>query len=219
MGINASGTVIFPCQTGVYSADRQDRRKVRCSDDLSDEAGSPFGTDWGLCLGLGWSGKADRLHGLGRSRGSRVSRNPKTERDCRKDRGWDQDRGETRGGELVDGKVIPRNAVLSGEVIASAGKTGTEPSRLGIRIHSATWKGGTAPVTAYLTAWVTHRRMRPGRISNTDQSNLPPPSGTAAASIPARMNVPTSPSLRRTRTKAERCPIQRPLPPPTVGSP
>lgn len=54
---------------------------------------------------------------------------------------------------LVDGKVIPRNAVLSGEVIASAGKTGTEPSRLGIRIDSATWKGGTAPVTAYLTAW------------------------------------------------------------------
>ena len=64
---------------------------------------------------------------------------------------------------LVDGKVIPRNAILSGEVIASSGKSKTDPSRLGIRIDAATWKGGTAPITAYLTAWYYPTRDESGQ--------------------------------------------------------
>src|ERR1700685_232799 len=54
---------------------------------------------------------------------------------------------------LIDGKVIPRSAVFSGEVIDSAAKTATDPSRLAIRIDSVVWKKGSAALTAYLTAW------------------------------------------------------------------
>jgi hypothetical protein len=54
---------------------------------------------------------------------------------------------------LVDGTVIPRNAVFSGEVIESVTKTATDPSRLAIRMDSAQWKNGSASVKAYLTAW------------------------------------------------------------------
>jgi hypothetical protein len=54
---------------------------------------------------------------------------------------------------LIGGTVVPRNAVFSGEVIESAAKTATDPSRLAIRIDSVLWKKGSASVTAFLTAW------------------------------------------------------------------
>ena len=54
---------------------------------------------------------------------------------------------------LVNGAVMPRNAVFSGEVIESAAKTPTEPSRLSIRMSSEQWKGGSASIPLYLTAW------------------------------------------------------------------
>lgn len=54
---------------------------------------------------------------------------------------------------LVDGTVIPRNAIFSGEVIESVAKTAKDPSHLGIRIDSAQWKNGSATVKAYLIAW------------------------------------------------------------------
>lgn len=54
---------------------------------------------------------------------------------------------------LVDSAVIPRNAVFSGEVIESAAKTATEPSRLAIRMDSEQWKNGSASIKVYLTAW------------------------------------------------------------------
>jgi len=54
---------------------------------------------------------------------------------------------------LVDGNVIPRNAVFSGEVIESTAKAKTEPSRLAIRMDSVQWKSGSASVKVYLTAW------------------------------------------------------------------
>jgi hypothetical protein len=54
---------------------------------------------------------------------------------------------------LENGTVIPRNAVFSGEVLESAEKTSADPSRLTIRMDSAVWKDGTAPIKAYLTAW------------------------------------------------------------------
>lgn len=58
---------------------------------------------------------------------------------------------------LVNGTVIPRNAVFSGEVTQSIAKTATDPSRLGILMDSVQWKDGTAigstSMKAYLTAW------------------------------------------------------------------
>lgn len=54
---------------------------------------------------------------------------------------------------LENGTVIPKNTVFSGEVLESAEKTATSPSRLTIRMDSAAWKDGTASLKAYLTAW------------------------------------------------------------------
>jgi hypothetical protein len=54
---------------------------------------------------------------------------------------------------LVDGTVIPRNAVFSGEVIESVAKTKSDQSRLGLRMDLAQWKNGSARVKVYLTAW------------------------------------------------------------------
>jgi hypothetical protein len=54
---------------------------------------------------------------------------------------------------LVEGVVIPQDAILYGEVTESAAKSAAEPSRLGIRMDSARWKNGSAPIKVYLTAW------------------------------------------------------------------
>jgi hypothetical protein len=64
---------------------------------------------------------------------------------------------------LIGGAVIPRNAVFSGEVIESAAKTASDPSRLAIRIDSVLWKKGSAPVSAYLTAWYYPTRDATGQ--------------------------------------------------------
>jgi hypothetical protein len=60
---------------------------------------------------------------------------------------------------LVHGVVIPTDAILLGEVIESAAKSATAPSRLAIRVDSAQWKKRSMPIVlalspeAYLTAW------------------------------------------------------------------
>jgi hypothetical protein len=54
---------------------------------------------------------------------------------------------------LVNGTVIPQGAVFSGEVVDSVAKTETDPSKLGIRINSAQWKGGSATLNVYLIGW------------------------------------------------------------------
>jgi hypothetical protein len=54
---------------------------------------------------------------------------------------------------LVNGIVFPRNAIFSGEVLESAAKTKTDPSRLAIRMDSARWKNGSAAIRVYLTSW------------------------------------------------------------------
>jgi hypothetical protein len=60
---------------------------------------------------------------------------------------------------LVNGVVIPQDAIFSGEVIESASKTAGDPSRLAICIESAEWKNGSTPAVLvlpskiYLTAW------------------------------------------------------------------
>jgi hypothetical protein len=54
---------------------------------------------------------------------------------------------------LVSGAVVPKDAILSGEVIESVARSGSEPSRLAIRMDSAQWKNGSASLKVYLTAW------------------------------------------------------------------
>jgi hypothetical protein len=54
---------------------------------------------------------------------------------------------------MVNGAVLPKDALLSGEVTQSVKKSGTDPSRLAIRMDSAQWKNGSAPIKVYLTAW------------------------------------------------------------------
>jgi hypothetical protein len=64
---------------------------------------------------------------------------------------------------LLDGKVIPRNAVFSGEVIESVAKTKTDPSRIAVRMDSVEWKGGSAELKVYLTAWYYPPRTASGQ--------------------------------------------------------
>jgi hypothetical protein len=64
---------------------------------------------------------------------------------------------------LVDGTVIPRNALFSGEVVESVGKTKTDPSRLALRMDSVQWKDGSASVKIYLTAWYYPSRDEMGQ--------------------------------------------------------
>ncbi len=54
---------------------------------------------------------------------------------------------------MINGGVIPRGAVISGEVVESVAKSDKSPSRLGIRMDSAQWKNGGAKLKAYFTAW------------------------------------------------------------------
>jgi len=54
---------------------------------------------------------------------------------------------------LVKGTVVPRNAILSGEVVESTAKNHSGPSRIGIRMDSANWKNGSMPMKVYLTPW------------------------------------------------------------------
>jgi len=64
---------------------------------------------------------------------------------------------------LVEGGVIPRNAVFSGEVTESVAKSASNPSRLAIRMDSAEWKNGSAPLKVYLTGWYYPIRMEEGQ--------------------------------------------------------
>jgi hypothetical protein len=54
---------------------------------------------------------------------------------------------------LVEGTVIPRNAVFSGEVIESVAKTADKAARLAIRMDVVKWKDLSAPAKVYLTSW------------------------------------------------------------------
>jgi hypothetical protein len=54
---------------------------------------------------------------------------------------------------MANGIVVPRGAILTGEVVQSVAKSKTESSRVSIRFDSAQWKSGSAPVKIYLTAW------------------------------------------------------------------
>lgn len=104
-------------------------------------------------------------------------------------------------GTLVNRVVIPQNAVLSGEVTESVAKSATGPSRLAIRMDSAQWKNGSAPLKVYMTVWY-YPPLRPppdedlpslgpvlrGRLSNrgNDPDPYRPPSPTFPGSDPGK---------------------------------
>jgi hypothetical protein len=107
---------------------------------------------------------------------------------------------------LVDGVVVPRDAVFSGEVTESVAKSATDRSRLAIRMDSAQWKKGSAPVVlalaskVYLTAWyypVAETRAQDLSDESPDDTpqswkhrNRPPtfpdPNGPASETFPGR---------------------------------
>ena len=80
---------------------------------------------------------------------------------------------------FLNGVVVPEGAIFSGEVIASAKKSGTDPSRLAIRIDSVQWrnKNQSAPTvvaltpTLYLTAWYYPLASPVTKDSMADPSN------------------------------------------------
>jgi len=108
---------------------------------------------------------------------------------------------------LVNGVVIPSNAIFSGEVIESVAKSPESPSRLGIRMDSAQWKNGSAEVKVYLTPWyyplavisadsynsAVHGgiEVSRGRGTNTPPAN-PQPTFPADASGSTRSSEPDS---------------------------
>ena len=98
---------------------------------------------------------------------------------------------------LVNGTVIPVGATLAGEVVESAAKSATAPSRLAVRMDSARWKKGSAPIKVYLTAWYYPVRIAAGE----DRSNDSPTgihgevgiqSGGSRQNTPASQRFPTS---------------------------
>jgi hypothetical protein len=54
---------------------------------------------------------------------------------------------------LLNGVVVPKNAVFSGVVTESVEKSKAEPSRLGIRLDTVQWKGQTTQIRVYLSPW------------------------------------------------------------------
>jgi hypothetical protein len=83
---------------------------------------------------------------------------------------------------LLNGVVLPEDAILTGEVIESVAKSATNPSILGIRMDSAQWANGVAHIKAYLTAWYYP-------LATTADQDLSPESPHAASNL-KRWNGP-----------------------------
>jgi len=108
---------------------------------------------------------------------------------------------------LLNGTVIPKDAILSGEVTESVEKTATDPSRLAIRMDSVQWKNGSAPIKVYLTPWYyPPPAMSPQNLSYgpTDAEHTPQ-SGMGKARITTPSHRPTNPrqAATRIRTRAQ----------------
>jgi len=88
---------------------------------------------------------------------------------------------------LVNGTVFPVGATFVGEVVESAAKSTTAPSRLAIRMDSVHWKKQSAVVKVYLTPW-----YYPVTVSAEDLSNDPPPGIGGPVGRGGRRSVPSS---------------------------
>lgn len=71
---------------------------------------------------------------------------------------------------MMKGGVLPKGAMISGEVVDSVAKSNNSPSRLAIRMDSAQWKNGAAKFKVYLTAWY----YPPAPMPPPDLSYTPP---------------------------------------------
>lgn len=71
---------------------------------------------------------------------------------------------------LVKGNVVPRNAVMSGEVVESVAKSDAAASRLSLRLDSAQWKDGSVSIQAYLTIWYYPSILSADLQSGADQT-------------------------------------------------
>jgi hypothetical protein len=102
---------------------------------------------------------------------------------------------------LVNGTVIPRDAIFSGEIVESSAKSGTDPSRLAIRMDSVRWKKGSSSITVYLTSWYYPVRLMPaqdvmfgpteGPISKTwnGWGTYPDPGSPASQPLPGKQQA------------------------------
>jgi len=104
---------------------------------------------------------------------------------------------------LINGVVVPRDALFSGEVTESVARSATTPSRLSIRMDSAQWKNGAAPIVislapkVYLTAWYYPVAMPTNQDFSSglpDAANHPRPLGGTGVAYPGPRN-PTAPPV------------------------
>jgi len=107
---------------------------------------------------------------------------------------------------LVNGVVVPQDAILSGAVTDSVAKSATNPSRLAIRFDAAQWKNRSTPASTvisiepkvYLTAWYypAAALMNPNLSTDMPEAPRNPRSGNAPGAYPGPRNpTPPSPSL------------------------
>jgi len=90
---------------------------------------------------------------------------------------------------LLNGMVVPRNAVFAGEVIESAGKTKDQPSRVSIRVDSVTWKNGSTAVKLYMTPWFYPNLMDAGQDLQYGPTKSPQGSWNGAGEYPTDQNM------------------------------
>src|SRR6185312_5125566 len=116
---------------------------------------------------------------------------------------------------LVHGTVIPRVAVLSGEVIVSQAKSADAPSKLGIRMDLAQWKNGSLPIKIYLTEWYYPIKSM---ISEDGNSGYPGIHGSVGVTMGGGSAYPSTfpPSAS---TGGRRLPDDDPPPFPTTADP
>lgn len=118
---------------------------------------------------------------------------------------------------LVNGVVVPEDAILSGEVTESVAKSAGGPSRLSIRMDSAQWKSGSAPKEfqltkkVYLTAWYypTSTPSTRDLSSGLPDASHNPRLATGNAGVYPGQRNPTSPPFPGSDTDAD----SRPAPP------
>ena len=86
---------------------------------------------------------------------------------------------------LVNGTVVPRNAVFSGEVTVSSAKTKTDPSRLAVRMDTVQWKSRIGPRKGLFDRMVLPHPLRDWTNPRVwAAGNQPPVLGTAPAPTP-----------------------------------
>ena len=114
---------------------------------------------------------------------------------------------------LVHGTVVPRDAVLSGEITESVAKSADAPSKLGIRMDMAQWKNGSLPIKVYLTEW-----YYPPKSMMTEDDN-PGYRGAMHGSIGITMGGGNSQTFPTATTPSGRMPSDDSMPFPTTPDP